>query len=105
MITFALWVGAPAHAGLYEDGVAALREGRSSDAMSLLQQAVDADPAAVEAWWELGWVKWNAEDFAGATKAWEQVATLDADHDDLNVWLGAARTRSALRSFSGTVPP
>lgn len=105
MITFVLCFGVPAHAGLYEEGVAALREGRSSDALSLLQQAVDGDPKSVAGWWELGWVKWNTEDFAGATRAWEQVATLDPKHAELELWLGAARTRSALRGFTGVLPP
>lgn len=105
MITLLLGFSVVARASSFEEGVAALREGRSSDALSLLQQAVDADPGAVDAWWELGWVKWNVQDFPGATRAWEQVAALDPQHDELATWLGAARTRSAFRTFAGTLPP
>ncbi|MEQ1504019.1 MAG: CapA family protein [Myxococcota bacterium] len=94
----------PAFAGPYEDGLEALRSGRTTDAMSLLQQAVDADPGNVEAWWELGWASWNGDDLAGASRAWSQVEKLDPDHEDLGMWLAAAKARSSYRAFRDPLP-
>lgn len=83
-------------AGPFEDGVTALREGRTDDALVLLQQAVDADPGAVEAWWELGWARWSANDVAGAAACWAEVEKRDPAHDGLDVWPNAARVRAEL---------
>lgn len=99
-----LWA-ASAWAGAYEDGVSALRAGRVDDALSLLQQAVDADPASAEAWWELGWARWTAADLPGAARCWEHVEQLDPDRDELQLWLGTARTRAKYRTFQGPFEP
>ncbi|MEZ4237648.1 MAG: CapA family protein [Myxococcota bacterium] len=104
-----MWVamlGAAAWAGAYEDGVDALRSGRTTQALSLLQQAVDAEPARAEAWWELGWARWNAADPAGAAAAWGHV---EGDGpwtaEDLTVWREAATVRGRWLAYDGEPEP
>jgi hypothetical protein len=105
-LTLALncWMTGAAMAGPYEDGVAALRGGKLSSALSLLQQAVDADPDHTEAWWELGWARWNASDMAGASKAWAEVQRLEPTHEDLGFWLAAAKARAEYKAFQDPLP-
>lgn len=100
---FVGWSGIAA-AGPYDDGVAALRAGRLTDALSLLQQAVDQEPSHVEAWWELGWARWNGSDLSGAERAWTEVQRLDPDHQDLTFWLSAAKARAAYKAFKDPIP-
>jgi hypothetical protein len=85
--------------GALEDGIAALREGRVDDALVQLQAAVDADPASVEGWWELGWARWSARDPAGASTCWAEVERRDPGHDGLDVWPNAARVRARLATI------
>ncbi|MEQ1565749.1 MAG: CapA family protein [Myxococcota bacterium] len=99
------WLGlAAALAGdPLQDGVAALRGGELDHALSSLQRAVDADPTSVEAWWELGWARWMAGDFAGAAACWEKVSAADPTRPQVGLWLGAARERARYRAFDGAV--
>ena len=90
-----IWCIAAALAGPLEDGVAALKKGDTVAARSLLTQAVEADPDNLRAHWELGWAHWTLEDWKGATAAWETVERLDPAKDELQHWLGSARTRAA----------
>lgn len=92
-------------AGPFEDGVAALKGGRADEAVARLGEAVAASPEHVEAWWELGWARWTLDDFDGAAEAWARVERLDPGKADLQAWLGAARTRSALARVKGPPPP
>lgn len=88
-------------AGPYEDGVAALRKGDTTAAMALLTRAAEAAPDDVRPPWELGWAHWVAGDFAACARAWQAVAALDPDHEDVGFWLQAAATRAQLAA----VPP
>lgn len=89
------WISA-AIAGSFEDGVASLKAGRADEARAQLQSAAKSQPTNAEIWWELGWAHWSLEDWTAAEAAWTQVQSLDPTHDELQHWLGAARTRSAL---------
>ncbi len=89
---------ATAAGGPLQHGVEALEQGRAQEARGLLQQAVEAEPENVEAWWELGWAHWVADDLQGAAQAWSRVEALEPAHPDLGQWLAAARTRA---SFAG----
>lgn len=86
----------PAHAGPYEDGVTALQEGRAAEARDLLAEAARAAPDDPDPLWELGWAQWVLEDYKGAAKSWEAVATLDPSRPDVDRWLSTARARQAL---------
>jgi len=98
MNTLLIWLALGAHAGPYEDGVQALKEGRYEQAKSLLTQAAALDPKSSDALWELGWAYWTLEDYAGAARAWEQVEAIDPDREELKTWLGNARARAPLAS-------
>lgn len=93
---------ATALAGPYDDGVTALREARFDDAKSLFEQAIAVDDQKANALWELGWAHWSLNDFAGAQRAWEQVAVIDPQREDLTHWLASAKARVALK---GAPPP
>lgn len=83
-------------AGPYEDGIAALKAGDPATAATHLKAATAADPKNADAWWELGWAHWSAEDFAAAAECWSTVETLDPNRAELQQWLGSARTRAEL---------
>jgi poly-gamma-glutamate capsule biosynthesis protein CapA/YwtB (metallophosphatase superfamily) len=110
-----LWsIAAAALGGTLEGGVAALRSGRTSEALSLLQQAVDEDGANGEAWWELGWAFWIAGDPAGAARAWRRVEALGTDTlgiatplpaEEVSLWRVAAETRGRWLGWQGTPAP
>lgn len=85
-----------ASANPYVQGVAALRDGRYEDARSLLTEATRDPERSVDALWELGWAHWMLADHAAALGAWEQVARLDPQRDELQRWLSAARERVRL---------
>lgn len=89
-------LSALALAGPYEDGVAALKAGRSDEARVQLRLAVEASPEQADAWWQLGWAQWNLSDWAGAVTAWERVEALDPKRSEVDQWLTAARTRRDL---------
>lgn len=91
-------------AGPYEDGLVHLKEGRPSLAVDALMQVVAADPSRADAWWELGWARWALEDWPGAEQAWAKVESLDPTKSELQAWLSAARTRSALSKITGPWP-
>jgi hypothetical protein len=95
----------PAFAGPYEEGVAALKSGEPEVAKTRLRAAVDADPTNASAWWELGWAHWSLEDWSGAATAWSEVERLNPKQDELQHWLGSARTRAALSEVGGENPP
>lgn len=92
-------------AGSYEEGIAALKAGKPDLAMEQLSAATVEDPSNTDAWWELGWAHWSLEDWAGAAASWEKVEGLDPKRDELQHWLGSARTRVALSGASTTNPP
>lgn len=98
-------LSAAALAGPYEDGVAALRDGRFADALSQLQQAAVAEPERAAVHWELGWAHWTLEDYAGAERAWTSVRALDPAHAELEHWLAAAHTRTELGSMAVDIVP
>lgn len=85
-----------ASAGAYEDGVTALRAGHAASARDHLLVAVDKDPEAASAWWELGWAHWVLQDFSRAESAWRRVAELDPTRADLDHWLSIAEAKAAL---------
>jgi hypothetical protein len=92
-----LWlVALSARAGALEDGIVALQDGHHAEARATLESAVAASPSDVEAWWQLGWARYELGDYPAAAVAWERVRTLQPDHADLAQWLGAARTRASL---------
>ncbi|MCB9760894.1 MAG: CapA family protein [Alphaproteobacteria bacterium] len=88
----------------YFDGLVALKAGEIERAEALLEQAVEATPDRVEAWWELGWARWRQEDWAGVVAAWERVAVLAPDHPDLGEHLPTARARAALAAAPAPGP-
>ncbi|MEZ4320448.1 MAG: CapA family protein [Myxococcota bacterium] len=94
-----------AFAGPYEDGVAALQAGKPDLAREQLAAATTADPANADAWWELGWAHWTLEDWGAAEAAWKRVEALDPKKDELQHWLGSARTRAALAKVGSANPP
>jgi poly-gamma-glutamate capsule biosynthesis protein CapA/YwtB (metallophosphatase superfamily) len=89
----------PAWSGPYEDGVAALKEGRAGDAEALLARAAAAAPTTPGPWWELGFARWAQGKWAGAAEAWAKVAAIDAHRADLAFWLPAAQTRARLATL------
>lgn len=91
-------------AGPMEEGIDALKRGQIPEAEALLQQAVEASPDQVEAWWELGWAAWAGDRFAPAARAWARVEALQPDHPDLVLWLAAARTRAQLAEVELQLP-
>jgi len=92
-----LWlIAATALADPYADGVTALRDGRYEDARALLTEAAAGEAAPADAIWELGWAHWMLADYAAALKAWERVARVDPQRDELDRWLKAARERVQL---------
>lgn len=92
-------------AGPYEDGRAALAAGRAEEAAQHLERAVAESPDAPDPWWELGWARWARDDFQGAAQAWTRVEVLQPQRDELQAWLGAARTRAALGAVPAVDPP
>ncbi len=92
-------------AGPYEDGVAALKSGRPADAKTHLTAAVEADPSNASAWWELGWAHWSLEEWKAASVAWSKVEALNPDQDELQHWLGSARTRASLSGVEAENTP
>lgn len=96
-----VWVAGIASASTYDDGVQALRVGRITDALSLLQQAVDAEPDQADAWWELGWALWSAGDLAGCARAWDKVDAIEPGRPDMAQWRAAGATRAAYHAFTG----
>ncbi|MCB9677447.1 MAG: CapA family protein [Alphaproteobacteria bacterium] len=100
-----LWMLSLAHAGAFEDGLAALQSGKPDVAKEHLSAATAADPANSEAWWELGWACWTLKDWAAAETAWKRVEALDPKKDELQHWLGAARTRKELATVKGPLDP
>jgi len=91
-----IWLACAALAGPYEQGVQALKDGRYEEAKSLLTQAAARDETSADALWELGWAHWTLEDYAGAASAWEKVAAIDPERDELKTWLDNARARAPL---------
>ena len=85
----------PEALGPFEEGVAALQDGRAGDAKRLLQQAAADAPSDPDPLWELGWAHWVLEDYKAAAATWGRVATLDPQRTDLQQWLQTAKIRAS----------
>lgn len=79
----------------FKEGVAALQDGRADDARRLLEQAAAEEPSDPDPLWELGWAHWVLEDYTSAAAAWQRVATLDPQRQDLQQWLQTAKIRAS----------
>lgn len=89
------WFAGVALAGTYDDGVAALAEGRFADAKANLEATVAADPSHATAWWELGWARYGLKDFSGAAAAFAKSDGLVSRSSEGDFWVDVAKARAA----------
>ncbi len=97
LLTLACLFPHHAAAGDYEIGVRALKAGKLEKARRALLRAVQKEPGSSRAWWELGWVHWRTGKIVKARDAWLEVERLQPERPELGHWLGAVRTKLALR--------
>jgi hypothetical protein len=66
---------------------ASIAAGRPSEAAATLEACLKADPKATDCAWELGWVRWNANDWDGVVALWHQVQAVDPSYPLLSTYL------------------
>ncbi len=85
---------------LLEQGRASLRNKDGAGAEQALQACVNADPGAVDCWWELGWAHWVQRDWQATVDAWQQVKTLDPAHAEVREYLSKAKDNLAMQQLA-----
>jgi len=83
----------------YQQAVPALQARDWDAAGRLLEACVKTDPAHGACWWELGWVRYVREDWAGVVEAWETVKRLDPSNTEVDKQLPAARGKVELATL------
>jgi len=78
----------------YVHAYGALRAKKYDQAGAKLAECLEADPAHAGCHWELGWVRWVAEDWAGAAASWLEVERLRPDYPELGQWLPKAKAKA-----------
>ena len=78
----------------YREGYRALRDKRYDVARAQLTECVAKNPEHAGCHWELGWVPWVAEEWAGAAAAWGEVEKRSPDWPELKQWLPKARAKA-----------
>jgi len=74
---------------IYEEGLVRRLTGDSDAALTLLEASVAADPALAHAWYDLGEVRLQRGDEAGATEAFERASEMSEQHPQ--GWAGPFR--------------
>ncbi|MCB9686672.1 MAG: CapA family protein [Alphaproteobacteria bacterium] len=90
---------------LLAQGVAAVGEKDLPAATAAFRTCVEQAPDNADCRWELGWMLWNDDDWAGVVEQWSRVEALQPDRPDLRVFLDQARAHVALLERARTSPP
>lgn len=68
-------------------------EGGAEEAISLYRQALELDPEAAEAYWELGWSYQVLDELDEALTAWDRVREIAPDYPELELYYPVLKMR------------
>ena len=79
-------------------------EGGAEEAISLYRQALELDPEATEAYWELGWSYQVLDELDEALTAWDRVRELAPDYPELELYYPVLKMRHAQQEKLQALP-
>jgi hypothetical protein len=95
-------------ADLLREGVTAMKEKRTADAIVAYESCLRADAKQVDCHWELGWAYWTQNDWAKVVSHWRQVKALSPAHPEVDKHLPTAEghlaSLEAIRKAASSAP-
>lgn len=95
------WMMALVAAGLYEDGLRLIAQGRWVEARQVLQRAVEGEPRQARAWKALGVAAGQTGDIVGAEEAFQKGCEIEPRLEDVCYY--HARSLYTLNRFEGAI--